>query len=113
MKALRLSIYKDNGIGTCSNGGISEKYNDILLLCDEGYIDVNGDEENLCEIGSISFGGNTHYFVRPVAKPNGIGWMAGGSLVYTCDSRFRRMSEYPLCLHDRCESQEQYDALSR
>ena len=113
MKALRISIFKDSKIGTCSNNGISERFNDILLLCEDGFVDVNGDEENLCKIDSITFGGKTHYFVRPVAEPTGIGWMSGGSLVYSCDSRFRELSEYPLCLHDRQEIAEQYEALSR
>ena len=112
MKALRVSIFKDSKIGTCSNNGISERFNEILLLCEDGFVDVNGDEENLCKVDSITFGGRTHYFVRPVAEPTGIGWMSGGSLVYSCDSRFRDLSEYPLCLHDRQESAEQYGALS-
>ena len=107
MKALRLSIYKDNS-GDCSNHGISSKFRDILLVCDEGYIDVNGDEENLCRIDTIM----GHKFVRPIAEPKGAGWMSGGTMVYTCDSRFRRMSEYPLCLHDRQETWEQYEAMS-
>ena len=112
MKALRLNIYKDRG-GDCSNHGISEKFNDILLICDEGYIDVEGDEPNLCKLVVRNLFGNEYKHVEPVAKPKGVGWMAGGTIVYTCDSRFRRMSEYPLSLHDRCESQELYDALSR
>ena len=107
MKALRLSIYKDNS-GDCSNHGISSKFRDILLVCDEGYIDVNGDEENLCRIDTIM----GHKFVRPMAEPKGAGWMSGGTMVYTCDSRFRRMSEYPLCLHDRQETWDQYEAMS-
>ena len=113
MRALRIGIYKDGRFGTCSNNGISERFNDILLICEDGNYEVNGDEENLCKIDSITFGGKTHYFVRPVAEPKGAGWMSGGSIVYSCDSRFRRLSEYPLCLHDRQEDWEDYERYSR
>ena len=113
MKALRINIYKNNG-SDCSNHGISERFNEILLVCESGYIDVNGDEPNLCKLVKRTlFGGREYMHVEPVARPNGIGWMAGGTLVYSCDSRFRELSEYPLSLHDRCESQREYDELSK
>ena len=111
MKALRVNIYKNNG-SDCSNHGISERYNDILLICEDGYIDVDGDEPNLCKVVKRHLFGKDYLHVEPVAEPNGLGWMAGGTVVYTCDSRFRNISEYPLVLHDRCESAELYEALS-
>ena len=87
MKAISCAIYKDRG-GDCSNGGISSRFNEVLIAVPDGYIEVDGTEENLCEVGYISFGGRTHYFIRPVAEPEGLGWMAGGTVVYTPDSRF-------------------------
>ena len=36
--------------------------------------------------------------------------MFGGNFVYTSDSRFP--SDYPIPIHDRFETQEQYDQLS-
>ena len=111
LRAISVDIYKSK-IGDCSNHGISEKFDDILLLCEDGYIDVKGDEPNLCKIVERKVFDHRYLHIEPVAKPNGIGWMAGGCLVYSCDSRFRTKSEYPLCLHDRCESQELYNKLS-
>ncbi len=114
MKALRLDILKYKGTD-CSNYGISNRYNEILLVCDEGNIEIDETNlpENLCKIVEHRvFGEKVYAHVEPVAKPNGIGWMAGGCVVYTCDSRFRTKSMYPLCLHDRCESQEEYNILS-
>lgn len=113
LKALRIDILESKSIGNCSNNGISARFNDILLLCDEGYIDVKGDEPNLCKVVKRNILGNEYMHVEPVANPNGIGWMAGGTFVYSSDSRFNKISNYPLALHDRCESQQLYDALSR
>lgn len=108
-RALPLGIYKHRG-SDCSNDSLSSKYNEILLMCDEGYIeyDENNPPENLCCIDSIM----GVMFVRPVAKPKHLGWMSGGTVVYSCDSRFRRMSVYPLSLYDRQETQREYDILS-
>ena len=113
MKALPISIYKDSRIGDCSNNGISSRYTEVLLICEEGFINIdeNNPPENLVKLVTRHLFGRDYKHIEPVAKPNGVGWMSGGSLVYSCDSRFRRMSEYPLCLHDRQETQEQYDLM--
>ena len=111
VKAISVGIFESKSIGNCSNHGISERLKDILLICDRGNsYEVDEDDERLCRVDSVSYGGKTHYFVRPVAEPKGVGWMFGGSLVYSSDARFP--FEYPLALHDRCESQELYDMLS-
>lgn len=111
VRALSVDIFESKGIGNCSNHGISEKFRSILVECKDGNytVDLDNPPENFCVIGEIM----GHKFVRPYAEPTGIGWMAGGALVYTCDSRFRRISEYPLSLHDRQETKAQYDMLSR
>jgi hypothetical protein len=42
------------------------------------------------------------------------GWMAGGNYVHTSDSRFREwVWDGPIAVHDRQETWEQYEALSR
>ena len=114
MRALFLEIFKSH-FGDCSNNGISSRFREIFLTCPEGNIEVDEDNppENLCKLVKRDFGFGTHMHVEPVAKPNGVGWMAGGTVVYTCDSRFRRMSEYPLVLHDRTETQKEYDMYSK
>lgn len=113
MKALPISIYKDSRLGDCSNHGISSRYTEVLLICDEGFINIdeNNPPENLVKLVTRNLFGREYKHIEPVARPTGVGWMSGGSLVYSCDSRFRRMSEYPLCLHDRQETQEQYDSM--
>ena len=112
-KALRVGIYEDKRFGNCSNHGISERFYDVLLLCDDGYIDVDLENppENLCEYVHRSLGGKECDYVRPYKEAAGVGWMYGGSIVYSSDSRFP--GSHPVCLHDRDESQEEYDRYSR
>lgn len=116
MRALPIEIFKSK-FGDCSNGGISSKYNEILVECPDGYIEVdeNNLPENFCKIVTRDLGFAVVQHVEPVARPKGVGWMAGGCIVDTSDSRWSRLkgNYYPLKLHDRCESQELYDALSR
>lgn len=113
LKALRVSVLENKEIGNCSNNGISNRYDSILLICDEGYIDVKGDEPNLCKVVKRNLFGKEYLHIEPVTPPTGVGYMAGGAFAYSSDSRFNRISEYPLSIHDRCESQKLYDALSR
>ena len=114
MRALSCNIYKWN-LGDCSNGGISSRFNDILLICDEGNVEIDekNPPENLCKLVKRNLFGEEYLHIEPVANPTGVGWMSGGTIIYSCDSRFRNMSRYPLSFHDRCESQELYDRLSR
>lgn len=114
MKALRINVYRWN-LGDCSNNGITSRYNDLLLLCDEGYIEVDetNPPENLVKIVTRFICGREYKHIEPVAStaPGCVGWMDGGAVAYSCDSRFSEMSEYPLCVHDRQETQAQYDAM--
>ena len=109
MKALSVEVYKSQ-FGNCSNGGLSSKYKDILVVCPDGNVEVDESNppENLCKIVERDLGFTVYKHVEPVARPKGVGWMASGAIAYTCDSRFRRMSEYPLVMHDRQESVKQY-----
>lgn len=110
-RALWVNIYKPH-YGDSSNGGISSRFRDILLLCENGPVEVDMDNppENLCKVVKRNLFGRDYYHVEPYARPVGVGWMYGGCIVCTSDSRFA--FDYPLKLHDRCESQELYDALS-
>lgn len=114
MKALPISVYKDNN-GDCSNGGITSRYDRLLLVCDEGFIEVDetNPPENLVKIVTRKLFGEEYKHIEPVAKTDAgcVGWMSGGCIGYSCDSRFSRMSRYPLSIHDRQESQELNDMM--
>ena len=116
MKAINLYVYKNSRLGGCSNGGISERYDEVLLLCDDGNIDVDTDDmpENLCKIVTCEIGGTEYKHIEPVARVNkgSVGWMSGGCFVGCSDGRFHRLSQYPLSLHDRQETHERYEAMN-
>lgn len=115
MKALSISVYRNPTYKGCSNGGITEQYNNLLLICDDGNteVDESNPPHNLVKIVTRQLFGRAYKHIEPYDAPEGVGWMAGGSLAYTSDGRFRKLSEYPLSVHDRQETQEQYDMLSR
>jgi hypothetical protein len=115
MKALPITVYSNKKYAGCSNGGISEKFDDLLLIHEEGFIDIDESNppENLVKVVTRNIFGNEYKHIEPYKKATGIGYMAGGSYAASSDSRFSRVSQYPLAIHDRQETQEQYDMLSR
>ena len=117
MRALRCSICEPKDLGNCSNHGISARYDNILLICENGptEIDENNPPENLCKVVTRQFGYKTYVHIEPYAEAKGAGWMFGGAVISTSDARFHEATgvSYPVCLHDRDESWEMYDMLSR
>ena len=116
MRALPISVYK-NGSGDCTNGGISSRFRELLVICDSGFIDVdiNNPPENLVKVVKRHLFGRDIFHLEPVNRPKGCGWMAGGNFGHTSDSRFSEMlgGFYgAVSIHDRQESQELYDLLS-
>lgn len=114
MKAISLEIYKSK-FGDSSNGGISSRYSEVLIECKDGYIEIdeNNPPENFCKVVERRMWDKTYLHIEPYkATDKGcVGWMAGGCFCSAPDSRFSRISAYPLSLHDRQESQELYDAM--
>lgn len=117
-KALPVNIYKHKG-DDCSNGGISSRYNEILLLCDDGFINVDMDNppENLCKVVKRNLWGRGYVHIEPIKEigKDRTGYMHGGCVVSTSDSRFGRATgvDYPVNLHDRTETWQEYDMMSR
>jgi hypothetical protein len=114
MKAISIYVYKSS-LGDCTNGGISAKYKTILLEHPRGNydVDIENPPENFCKIVTRNLWGKEYKHIEPYAKAPGVGWMYGGNIASCSDSRFSDLSQYPLCIHDRTESQEMYDMLSR
>ena len=115
MKALNILIYKFP-LGDCTNRGISSKFNDLLLTCDKAGgkdIDEKNPPENLCKLVTRNIAGKEYKYIEPVkpVKKGNVGYCSGGNIAYSNDARFP--SDYPLSIHDRQDTQEQYDALTR
>ena len=113
MKALPIKVYR-NGNYDCTNNGISSRYDTLLLICEDGYVDVDENKipENAVKIVERHLFGKVYKHIEPIAKATQLGYMDGGNIGYSCDSRFREFSDYPLKIHDRQESQKLYDMLS-
>lgn len=127
MKALPINVYRSSKIGDCTNGGISGKYDTLLIACDEGFIDIDPENvpENFAMVELRHVFGNT---IIPTIYPADIApngnvvpregkwWMMGGNYGATSDSRFSRMigGYYgAVAIHDRYETPEEYDRYSR
>jgi len=98
-----------------TNGGVSARYHSLILV-PEGAEAPENPTEPVLKVVRRNFGGTDYLHAEPVNAPgkNMIGWMFGGNFVYSSDSRYREwVCEYPIAIHDRCETQEQYDWLSR
>lgn len=110
-----LNIYECKSYGNCSNRGISTRYDTVLIPHPQGFheVDLDNPPENLCKVVERFLFGRYYYHVEPMSRPKGVGWMYGGCIVDSSDSRWGEISEYPLHLHDRQETQQEYDMLSR
>lgn len=118
-KYLSLSIFKNEG-QDFSNGGLSSKTNTCYIECEEGYIEesrVPQDQIVKLELGAF---GSIHLVPIKEVPKNNVGYMFGGCYVSTSDGRFDKMVEKLLghrlygavALHDRTETQKEYDWLS-
>jgi hypothetical protein len=86
--------------------GISKNNDSLLLVCPEGYVEIEDDNSNsynlpVVEIETRVIGGEKYMTLKPAGDTRWL--MFGGNFGYCSDSRFRRMSAYPLAIHDRCE----------
>lgn len=126
MKALPIYVYR-HGNHDCTNHGISSKYDELLIACEEGFVDIDPTNvpENFAMVEMRHVFGTT---IIPTIYPASINekgevvprdgkwWMMGGNYGATSDGRFSRMigGMYgAVAIHDRYETQEEYDMLSR
>jgi hypothetical protein len=101
-------------LGECSNGGISSRCNKVVLigLGRSAQVFEPGPDCPAVRIVKRTIGRSEYLHAEPVDQPEGlVGPMSGGTFIYSCDSRFPW--DYPIALHDRWETQQDYDALSR
>lgn len=112
-------ILRPNDIGDCTNGGVSaptsgNKY--LTLIGEHDPIPTNPRfpviRVNKRWVGSP----NEYICAQDVVRPKDVlGPMAGGNFVWQRGDEYKRIvgHEYPISLHDRFETQADYDALSR
>jgi len=124
--ALPINVYRSS-LGDCTNGGISSKYDKLLVYCPDGFIEIDSDNvpENFVMIENRHVFGNT---IIPTIYPSeikngkpvvrgGKWYMMGGNYGATSDSRFNALIEGDfygaVAIHDRYETPEEYEMYSR
>lgn len=113
---LGIYVLRNNSFGDCSNNGVSARYDRLTMITENEVLDFTGDKKNVVvKIDRVLFGK-----IMPVLVPlevyneykaSKLPIMFGGNFGYTSDSRFG--FDYPLPIHDRVETWDEYEALSR
>ena len=100
-------VLRPAGYPDCSAGGISSRYTTVLLVGDgvPEHFEARSDTP-IVKLVRRNFVDGIFLHVEPIEKPAGSwnGPMSGGSFIYSCDSRFHEVSNYPLSVHDRFEA---------
>ena len=111
MKGLPVNLFEHVAYGDTSLGGISTKAKRFILT-GEGIPPLFEPSKEHPEIKLVkrNISGKDFLHAEPVEKPTRVGWMSGGTFVWTPDGRFP--NDYPISLHDRQETPEQYEQLS-
>lgn len=105
---LPLNVYQFP-LGNC--GGITDLLTkeSIYIPCPDGHV-LFEDIENQDLIFIEEQRSADYWCLKPVNQPKGVvGPMSGGNKAYSSDSRCKRIYH----IHDRFETQAQYEALSR
>lgn len=115
---IRVGIYKCGG-QDFSNGGLSSHYNYCYLEHEHGnYKESEINPDAMIKLEKGAFGSINAKPIKPVEK-GCVGYMMGGCYIASCDSRFSELVEKmggsygAIALHDRTETYEVYDLMSR
>lgn len=106
---LRVDVLKKENVD-CTNGGMTSRFNSFILVWDEADPpeEINGTP--VLELIEREIYGKRYLHSKPVCEGSGVGPMAGGNFIYSSDSRFP--NDYPISVHDRWETADEYRMLS-
>lgn len=111
---LLIFVYRDS-LGDCSLNGVSARH-DCLKMIEESDVSTwKGETDDVVvKINRVLCGKPAPYLVPldlyEANKKSSLPIMFGGNFGYTSDSRF---GGTPIAIHDRCETWEMYEAMSR
>ena len=115
LTGLTVGVFREVDFPDCTANGITSKVSRICLVDDtiKGPFKV-AERRSLSGIGKAHDLGKEFIHAEPRVdghKVNSCDYgMFGGNFIYTSDSRFP--SDYPIGVHDRFETPEEYEALS-
>ena len=97
----------------CTNGGISSKHDTFVLvgLGQEAQVFEPSKDAPALKLVKRIISGEVYLHAEPVNSPKGVGWTFGGNFLHTSDGRFP--NRYPIAIHDRQETPEEYEVMSR
>ncbi len=110
INCLRVTVYR-NPYGDCSNNGISNRFQELLVYCPNGPHHFFSEHELPLNFCMVDYTGNVAFLVPAQVTRDGLllhrpGWfMHGGNIAYTSDSRLAEITgtPYPVAIHDRTE----------
>lgn len=123
----KLSVYRPADFKgyDCTNDGVSSRLDSIEVFSADATnaqiaawcLKNRVRPSDVCRLNKRMLWGEKHYFIEPVKKPRRVlGPMFGGNYASTSDGIWAEMlgerTGRPLPIHDRFETQEEYDALS-
>lgn len=99
---LIINVYKDADGHDCTNNGISSKVK-CLLLSGEGIPEIFEASEDCPPVRLVkrNLSNGEYLHIEPWEHAIGTGWMYGGNIADTSDSR--KPWKYPVHIHDRQE----------
>ena len=103
MKAISIDVYSNPKYRHCANGGISERFDELLIAHERGNIEITGNEENLVKVVHRNLFGRDVYHLAPIDDKGQ--YMFGGSYAGDSDQRFCELHGIygALAIHDRRE----------
>jgi len=112
-KGISVDVLRDITSVDSTNNGISSKHNSFVIIDPsiDGYIKPDSTTPQLKLVRRNLAGGEYIHAepIEPVKKGN-VGYMFGGNFIHSSDGRFP--NNYPIPVHDRQDTQEDYDMLS-
>jgi hypothetical protein len=121
IKHTNVNVYRWS-LSDCTNGGVTARNNSMELFVDCTHDEAvayckehNLDPNNQLILVRRDLWGENHDYAEPLMKPEHMAQTSGGNFIYSCDSRFREYTKswQPIAVHDRFETWEQFDSMSR
>ena len=102
LRGLIVEVYRPADRCDCSNGGKSSEVKSILLA-GEGIPEIFEASTDCPAFRLVkrNLFGSEYLHIEPWERPTGTGWMYGGNIADTSDSR--KPWKYPVHIHDRQE----------
>lgn len=112
-KGMKAQVLKSEYESTLN--GVSSKHTHLILIGEnicKNY-EGNKDNSNVLKLVKRQLFGSEYLHAEPINKPsNTVGAMFGGNYLNAVGSMFGGI-QYPIAIHDRFETQQQYNGLTQ